>query len=80
MSQSGCGNCASAAANALWGGYSAGCEGCKVRMIASGPQFWACNERGRIDQGYRTVMKAAFGDDWPAKHELVKQAYGRMVA
>ena len=67
-----CNNCAEAADNALWGGYTADCQGCQVRMFASGPMFNGCENERRILPEYKTAMQAVFGESWRDRHEDVK--------
>jgi hypothetical protein len=64
-----CENCAAAAADALWGGYTATCQGCKARMIARSPAYWESRQSGRQTEAYRALLKAE-----GLTHEQVKRA------
>lgn len=61
--------------------YHANCRGCKVRALATGPQFWASNQAGALTSAYRAELAAAFGAEGAAEaHTEVKAENARLRA
>ncbi len=76
-----CPDCTHAATNPDWGGYHAHCHGCKVRALASGPQFWRSLTDRQRTPGYQKALAAVFGEEGAtAGHAEVKQEYIRLLA
>lgn len=73
-----CPNCTAARTDAHWPGYLAGCRGCRVRALASGPAFFAASRSGQITPAYRTALQALLDEDWKAGHEEVKAEHDRL--
>lgn len=73
-----CPDCTAAQTSADWGGYHAGCQGCQVRALASGMDFFAAKTEGRITPTYRAALHTLFGDDADAGHLQVKKEYERI--
>lgn len=46
-----CPDCTTAQTNPDWGGYHANCQGCQVRAMAAGMEFFAARAERRITAG-----------------------------
>jgi hypothetical protein len=68
-----CPECASARTNHHHCIYQADCTGCRARMLASGPHYWRAEREGELTDDYRKALRVAFGKDWKAGHEQVKE-------
>lgn len=68
-----CEACAIAEQNPISGLYQADCMGCKVRAVASSPQWAEAEAMQQITPMYRTLMARTFEGDWPAAHERIKE-------
>lgn len=79
MTATTCPDCTAAATNKHWGGYHAGCQGCAVRALASGFEFYGAKTAGRMVPAYSQALKTIFGDDWQAGHERVKAEHARLA-
>lgn len=77
-----CPDCTAAQANPDWGGYRANCQGCQVRALASGTEFFAAKTEKRITPAYRELLRTQFceGADADAGHAQVKKEYERICA
>lgn len=75
-----CPNCAAAQTDANWGGYHAKCQGCQVRALASGMEFFTSKAERRITSAYRASLRTLFGDDADAGHARVKEEFDRIGA
>ena len=74
-----CTDCTHAATNAIWPGYHASCQGCKVRALANGPQFWRSLQDRQRTPGYRAELVAVFGEEGAeAGHQAVHTEYRRL--
>lgn len=73
-----CPDCTTAQTNPDWGGYHANCQGCQVRAMAAGMEFFAARAERRITPAYRELLCALFGDDSDAGHVQVKKEYERI--
>lgn len=73
-------DCTHAATNPDWGGYHAHCHGCKVRALASGPQFWRSLTDRQRTPGYQGELEAVFGvEGAEAGHKEVFAEYRRLA-
>lgn len=73
-----CPNCSAARTDPNWPGFLAGCRGCDVRALASGPVFFGAMRAGEVTPAYRAALKALLGEDWKAGHEEVKAEHKRL--
>lgn len=74
-----CPDCTRAATDAVWAGYHGSCQGCMVRALANGPQFWRSMTDGQQTPGYRKALVAVFGEEGAAAgHQAVKTEYQRL--
>lgn len=62
------------------GEYRNGCEGCTVRAVAGGPDFFVATREGLLTPAYRRLLQDVFGGGWYAAHELVKTESARLRA
>ncbi len=76
-----CPDCTQAETKRHWGGYHARCQGCKVRALANGPQFWASLRQRAHTDAYRSELHDVFGpENIAAGHAAVKAEHARMQA
>lgn len=73
-----CPDCTAAQVSADWGGYHAHCQGCQVRALANGMEFFAALAERRITSAYRAALRTQFGDEADAGHLQVKKEYDRV--
>lgn len=73
-----CKDCAAARTDPHWAGYLAGCRGCSVRALATGPVFFGAAQAGEITPAYRSVLQALLGGDLKAAHKEVKAEHERL--
>lgn len=67
-----CDQCQKAAACADWPLFTAKCEGCSIRSLASGFAYWQSGREGKLTPVYTDALRKLFGDEWKAAHERVK--------
>lgn len=67
-----CEACQAAEKNPNTGRYSAHCDGCKARALASGPELHAAVQAGDMTPEYKQALQRLFGDDWEAAHLRLK--------
>lgn len=76
-----CPDCTQAETKRHWGGYHARCQGCKVRALANGLQFWASLRQRAHTDAYRGELHDVFGpENIAAGHAAVKAEHARMQA
>ncbi len=73
-----CSDCIAAKTNPHHAGFHARCEGCQIRALASGPEFFDARRFGTFLPGYRKALEAMFGKEWEAAHAKVKAEYARL--
>lgn len=74
-----CPSCAAASVSAVSGAYHSNCQGCQVRSIAHGMQFFDSRQAGAMTAGYRAALRAVFGPDRVKDgHAAVKAEWARL--
>lgn len=76
-----CPDCIQAQTVVHWGGYHAWCQGCKVRALAKGQQFWLSWRDKYKTHAYECELQDVFGPAGAeAGHEEVKAEFKRLRA
>lgn len=81
MTDTTCPDCIQAQTVPHWGGFHAWCQGCKVRALAKGPEYWKSRRDKRLTQAYRCELDDVFGPKGAeAGHQEVQAEYNRLRA
>ena len=68
-----CPDCLTALARPHHGLYQSHCQGCLTRLLAASYGRWESIRDGAMSPRYEADLKAAFGDEWEAGAQRVRE-------
>ena len=75
-----CPACEAAKTNPHTGLMTADCEGCQIRALANGLDYWKASKARQITPEYKRALRLVFGDKWEEGHRRIKALHDRSSA